>query len=118
VILVFGCLAQFMKCDEPHNTVTKIEVTVLVQCHVISQTRNKWGGKEPTVPKITAIPKTSSFECIFIFVNIEVHAGDAHTIFFIYFARDSRPVDRNPKKALKPKNSNSGLMCYILMSFY
>jgi hypothetical protein len=46
-----------MKCDEPHKTVTKIEV----------------GGKEPAVPKIMGIPKTSSFECMLIFVNKEVH---------------------------------------------
>jgi hypothetical protein len=26
VILVFGSLAQFMKCEEPHKTITKIEV--------------------------------------------------------------------------------------------
>jgi hypothetical protein len=35
MILVFGSLAQFMKCDKPHKTVTKIE----------------GGGKEPEVPK-------------------------------------------------------------------
>jgi hypothetical protein len=28
VILVFDCLAQFMKCDELHKIVTKIEMAI------------------------------------------------------------------------------------------